>query len=280
MISDLDESIRQFLVEEGGFNPSAIDISFEIPNREWSASISRPTINCYLFDVHENVKLRQGGQITARPGQARRPPFYYDLTYLVTAWTRAVEDEHRLLWHALRTLARFAELPSQHLQGELRESGEAISTKVAQPDGVLKSPGEFWTALGNELKPSLSFLVTVPLSRDLVALGPPVLSTSLRLAQAGPDGAAGAAEELLWIAGTVTDAAGAPLRGVAVSIEGRALSSVTDAAGHFRLRGLAPGRYTLVARTGDHHQRREVEIGAARYDISFSPLSSVDSSDS
>lgn len=272
MISDLDESIRQFLIKEGNFSPSAIDISFEIPNREWSASISRPTINCYLFDLHENLKLRQGGsQVVARGGQIsqRRPPFYYDLTYLVTAWTRVVEDEHRLLWHALQTLARFAELPSEHLQGDLQASPEAIATKVAQPDGVLKSPGEFWTALGNELKPSLNYLVTVPLQRDTIVTGPPVLTTSLRVSPIGPADAPPVVEEGLWIAGTVRDAAGAPMPDVQVSIEGRSQTSRTDAAGHFRLRGNAPGHYTLIAQSEGRQQRQEIDVRSTSYDISF-----------
>ena len=41
------------------------------------------------------------GRVTAR----RRPPRYYKLSYLVTAWTQRPEDEHRLLSAVLALLA-------------------------------------------------------------------------------------------------------------------------------------------------------------------------------
>lgn len=190
MLSDLDESIRQILIKEGGFDPVDIDISFDIPNREWSGGISKPTLNCYLFDIHENLERRQQGMQTENRGTPmavrRRAPFYYDLTYLVTAWTRMVEDEHRLLWHTLRTLVRFSVLPDEHIQGTLSDYGLPIHTRTAQPNGVLKSPGEFWGALGNHLKPSLAYVVTVALDRDAFMAGPPVLTTTVRLRQHEP----------------------------------------------------------------------------------------------
>ena len=58
MISDLDETIKQLLIKKGGLDGGTVDISFEIPNREWSASISKPRINLYLYDIRENHNLR------------------------------------------------------------------------------------------------------------------------------------------------------------------------------------------------------------------------------
>jgi hypothetical protein len=63
MISELDESIRKLLVRQGGLDPLDIDIRFEIPDREWSSTISKPTVNCYLYDIHENRQLREEGWI-------------------------------------------------------------------------------------------------------------------------------------------------------------------------------------------------------------------------
>ena len=34
------------------------DLAFDQPNREWSARLNRPTLNIFLHDMHENVKLR------------------------------------------------------------------------------------------------------------------------------------------------------------------------------------------------------------------------------
>jgi hypothetical protein len=268
MISELDETIRQMMINDGGFDPADIDVSFDIPNREWSATISKPTLNCYLFDIRENREMRQSGMVAERTtgnGQVRRrPPVRLDLTYLLTAWTRAVEDEHRLLWHTLATLMRFPVLPQDRRQGLLREHELPIYTKIAQSDGVLKSPGEFWTALENQLKPSLSYVVTLAIDRDLLVAGPPVLTSSIRFKT--PDGAS---EEWIRFGGTLRDAQGAPLAGEAVAIEGHGAAAQTDDEGRFNLRVPATGRYTLVVGAGATARRHEVDVPQADYDLAF-----------
>ena len=37
MFVDLDESLRQLLVERGSLNSGEIDISFDMPTRDWAA---------------------------------------------------------------------------------------------------------------------------------------------------------------------------------------------------------------------------------------------------
>lgn len=268
MLSELDETIRQLLIKEGGLDPTEIEVAFDIPNREWSGAISKPTLNCYLFDIHENVELRQQGMRTEKQGTAqavrRRPPLYFDLTYLVTAWTRAVEDEHRLIWHALRTLARFATMPTKHLQGVLREYDMPIFTRTAQPNGVLKSPSEFWTALENQLKPSLAYVVTLSFERDALPAGPPTLSTRFRFGSTDTT-----PEDFIWFGGTVRDEQGDQVSGAVVEIEGSAQRDVTDTRGNFRLKVPREGRYTLVTRRGDLLERRELDIPNVSYDITL-----------
>ena len=122
MISDLDETIKQLLIKKGGIDPSAVDIEFKTPNREWSASISKPTINAYLYDIRENHALRGTEFSVSRDdnGHATRKknPSRIDLSYLITAWTSDIVDEHHLLWNALATLFRYPELPDDILQGK------------------------------------------------------------------------------------------------------------------------------------------------------------------
>ena len=180
MIRELDETIKRLLVDRGGLDPSQVDIEFEIPDREWASSISRPTVNCYLFDIHENRQLRDPGFRTDRSGpvaRTRRPPWRIDLAYLITAWTKNVEDEHQVLWQVLATLAQHPILPAEVLQGGLAAVEGDIPTSVAQPDGgPLRSPGEFWSALDNKLKPSINYVVTLPLDTQAPISAPFVLS--------------------------------------------------------------------------------------------------------
>jgi hypothetical protein len=264
MLNELDETIRQILINEGRLDPAEVDVSFDIPNREWSSGISKPTLNCYLFDIHERRVLREDGwrlEERGTPRTARRqPPLFYEMTYLVTAWTRAVEDEHRLLWQVLRTLVRFPVLNDErtthlrpYLQGDLQDYPWPIAASVAQMEGVLKSPGEFWTALENQIKPSLSYVVTLGLDREAVVAGPPVLSTgiSIRLPES-------TSEQGFQINRIFQIKPNTTLEGISVTVAGHTVAAVTDSAGHFQLEGLPPGRYTLLARIGDQMQRRVV----------------------
>ena len=68
MINDLDETIKQLLIKRGALDPAEIDINFETPDREWSASISKPTVNIYLYDMRENHQLRSTEWTVTRDG--------------------------------------------------------------------------------------------------------------------------------------------------------------------------------------------------------------------
>lgn len=63
MISDLDETIEQILIKEGKLDSAEIDIVFNIPYREWSGSISKSTVNIYLYDIRENTEFRRNERI-------------------------------------------------------------------------------------------------------------------------------------------------------------------------------------------------------------------------
>lgn len=264
MLSELDESIRQMLINEGGFSSAEVDVSFDIPTREWSGGISRPTLNCYLFDIHERRVLRDEGLRLqgrgTREALQTRPPLFFDLTYLITAWTREVEDEHRLLWHMLQTLARFPSLPRKHLQGALVEYAWPINTSIAQPEGVLKSPGEFWSALENQLKPSLSFVVTLGLDRDALAAGPPVLSSgiTIRLPES-------TVQDGFRLSQLFRLEPGAPMGGIAVRVDGHTVETTSNDDGWFTLNGLEPGRYVVTASIAGALQRAEIVIRDADY---------------
>lgn len=184
MINDLDETLRQLLIQKTPLDPAQVEVNFELPDREWSAGLAKPTINLYLYDVRENRELRELDWITGQDEHGitrRRAPTRIDLSYLVTAWTRGVEDEHRLLWQALATFFRHPVLPDELLQGDLREQGRSVRLSTAQGDGVLKNPADFWAALDNQLKPSVSLAVTVELDLGIVITAPPVSEVSVGL---------------------------------------------------------------------------------------------------
>lgn len=273
MINAVDKTIEAILVEEGGFEHGVVDIRFETPNREWSSRISVPTLNCYLFDIRENLSLRQQGrQLEPKePGELlrRQPALWFDLTYLITAWTQAIEDEHMLLWQALLTLAQHRALPPERLAEGLRGRAAPIYTSVARPDSVLKSPGEFWSALENQLKPSISYTLTLSVEREQLLQVTPVSSVLFGVQWAGSRNGravpAGAPERRrrAWIAGVVRDEAGQTVPGAAVQVEGLAMQALSDDEGRYRLGALMPGSYTLVASSAGAIGRRAITLGDA-----------------
>ncbi|MBI2930807.1 MAG: DUF4255 domain-containing protein [Planctomycetes bacterium] len=48
MFADVDESIRKLLVQRGHLDSGEVDISFDMPTRQWAAGVSKPTVNLYL----------------------------------------------------------------------------------------------------------------------------------------------------------------------------------------------------------------------------------------
>lgn len=268
MIAELDETIRQLLLREGGLDPSDVDVSFDLPNREWSMGISKPTLNCYLFDIRENRELRQSGLAMVGSGTRAavriREPIRVSVTYLITAWTRQVEDEHRLLFQALRTLLRYPDIPDELRAGALRQQQHPLRTAIIQPDGVLKSPGEFWTALENHLKPSLSYVVNLALEHDKLPAGPPVFVQTMRFL-APLNGL----DEYLAFGGVVRDSKGQAVPGAEVRVDGHRGPVTCDNLGRFRLQVPKPGKYTLLAKLDGTEKRREIVVPEPDFDVSL-----------
>ena len=122
MLTDFDNTLKQLLVKRVRLDPNEVEISFECPNREWSAKVLRPTVNLYLFDLRENWSCATGcapHRGAARAERPAPPPVYVDLSYFITAWARNVADEHHLLWRVMTTLMREPAIEADVLQGTI-----------------------------------------------------------------------------------------------------------------------------------------------------------------
>lgn len=257
MIADLDETIRQLLIAEMPIKNGEVDIKFDQPKREWSSRLSKPTVNLFLYDLRENNVLRQH-QWERLPNdgdlaQLKRSPFRVDCSYMLTTWAADPEDEHRLLTRCLLTLFRFPVLPEDRLVGSVRNPPFEIQARLASHD-KLTNPAEVWSALDNEMRPSVSYVVTLALDPWKEITGPIVRTLTLRTGQSItlPRRWRLVEEtraEMAFIGGTVRDRTqdGAPLAGIAVAIKGTGLFDTTDEQGRFTLGSMPPGEYTLVA---------------------------------
>ena len=191
MLSDVDEVLRKLLIREIDIQGNEVDIQFDQPKREWSSRLSKPTINLFLFDLRENLRLRGAEQyrtITRPDGMAeiKRNPVRMDLRYLMTAWVKEAEDEHLLLASALTGLLRNPFLPEDLLTPRLQNQPTSIPLEVATfppESGPIDKFTEIWGVLDNEMRPGILVTVTVSIDPYSPMVFPQVRSRETRFLQ-------------------------------------------------------------------------------------------------
>lgn len=282
MIADLDETIKKVLVAELPIKNGEIDVKFDQPKREWSAKLTKPTVNFFLYDVRENAALRQaqwqpvingnGSNGNDNVARSKKTPFRIDCYYMMTTWASEPEDEHRLLTRCLMALFRHPVLPEHMMVGSLQSNRFEVSTGLARHD-KLTNPAEVWSALDNEMRPSISYIVTLALDPWAIVTGPVVRTFTIRSGQTTSlpveQELQTKAFDINYIGGTVRSKK-SPQPGVEVAIKGTGWFDKTNEKGQFTLGGMPPGEYTLVVWPGDGKPKEKaVQVPAAEgdYDI-------------
>lgn len=269
MLNDVDETLKQFLISDVPIERGEVDVSFERPTREWSGRLSRPTLNLFMFDIRERSGFRDDAAMKQRTAMGlvaqHLPPRRVDLSYMVTAWAREPEDEHRILGRVLASLYRGTEVPPHHFQGELRDSEYPLLGRIAPPDHIIK-PADLWGVMDNELRTSLTWVVTAPLQVFAPVTGPLVRTVELEFGEAGEE----PRERWIQVAG-LAHRKGDPLAtvaGVRVSVVGTAHTALTGADGKFTFAGVLAGEHTLAIVTPDGKERTQaISVPSPSYDI-------------
>jgi hypothetical protein len=279
MIADLDQTIEKLITTEFPIKNGEIDIAFDQPKREWSARLARPTINFFLFDIRENNVLRQHqwekmAQLPGNGGppniQQKRTPFRIDCHYIITSWAANPKDEHRLLSRTLLTLFRYPILPESTLMGDIKGQPFKIQAKLVTHDH-LTNPAELWGAMDNEIRPSMSYLVTLAADPWAEVTGPAVTSYTLTtgIAENLPgnriDGETAVTSH--HIAGTITTE-NDPQAGITVAIKNSGFITTTNNKGQYMLGSLPEGEHTLVAWTATGKPiEKSITVPGTGYDI-------------
>jgi hypothetical protein len=267
MIADLDETIKKVLVAELPIKNGEIDVKFEQPKREWSAKLTKPTVNFFMYDVRENAALRQAnwqaingngngngnGNSPDNIARSKKTPLRVDCYYMMTTWASEPEDEHRLLSRCLMAMYRHPILPEHMLVGTLQHNRYEVSTGLARHD-KLTNPAEVWSALDNEMRPSVSYIVTLALDPWAVVTGPVVRTFTIRSGQTltlpVEQELHTESRDINYIGGTVRRKKH-PQPGLEVAVKGTGWFDKTDDKGQFTLGGMPPGEYTLVVWPGE-----------------------------
>ena len=251
MINDLSIVLRNILNDPALPEPlQSAQIEFDHPTETYTPTGGLRTINVFLYDIRENVELRNSEPIVERlNGQARitRAPIRVECSYLITAWPDGTGQamflqEHQLLSQVLQALSRFSTIPPNFLTGTALVGQEPPLPVMTAQAGELKSPSEFWTAMGSRLRPSLTVCATIsiqPFTADLV----PIAATKQFGVQ--PIDNPAAREDLFEFGGRIADAGDNPVDAATVTLVEPGLVTTTDAAGRYSFGLVAARDYTL-----------------------------------
>ena len=270
MLADLDETLRGMLkseLERHGFE--GIEIAFDAPTREWSGQLSAPAVNLFLYDMRESDEERPSGWTKQRVGDEYiegPPPLVMEVSYSITAWAQAVEDEHRLLSQVLAVLYSYRNLPEDVLGDRLAAASgkHAIEGTIGRPQ---TEKADFWTSVGGRFKASLDYAVRVTVESGAVFTRGPEVRTQLMRTRIS-DGPPGAVSELHRFGGKLRGLDDQPLADAWVAMPAAGRWTSTDREGRFIFDRIIPGKHHVVARTLEGGTvEAEVEIPGPSVDL-------------
>lgn len=272
MIDLLDETIRDLIMQRGLFDADSVEVSFQQPTGTWAAGLTRPTINCYLYDIRENTELRSAEWFVEQKekGQAskRLAPRRYNLSYLITAWApNQAGDEHAILWRVLAVLSNHPIIPTELCHGELKNQPYPIKTETAQSTIALENLPDLWSVMDTPLRPSINYVVTLSMDRAITFTSPLVFTKRAQVRERY----APWREEIIQIAGIVT-LEGRPLAGADVTLAETGRTVRTDEFGRYQFRNVPQGRYHLQVRFGQAISEREIVVPNERYEFPYYDL--------
>ena len=275
MFEDVDETLRKLFIRDLPIKNGEVDIKFNQPKREWTARLSRPTLNIFMYKLEENQKLRQPQPVweveRKQDGTVarRRRPVRVNLHYMITSWATDPEDEHRLLSRALATMLRYEYLPEELFPEGLRDQPVPIPILVAAQD-ELQDTSLMWSALDNEMRPVVSCQVTLSVNPYVFFDTPPVRTRELRFGQTNEN----LVEQLLqeagsnvyWSVGGVVHSKS--VANLVLTLVERDQQISLDQDGRFVIGRLRAGEYTLeVAMNGGQPRPFKISVPSPDYEI-------------
>jgi hypothetical protein len=233
-LESIDESLESFLRADVPLSPTDVDVSFEAPDREWSAKLTRPTVNLFLWDIRRSAVRSNSGvrteQIDGAVNRRMAPPML-DLRYVVTAWTSDLGDERALLAGVLRSLLAHGELPREHLGAAFAGLDRPVLNIARSGEDHM----DVFKAVEGQLKPGLNLVMTTPFDTGVeLPVAPAVREIGTSVGRLGR-----AAETRRRVAGEVVDAEQRGAVGAVVRSPGFATTVNTR------------GQFLLRASTGD-----------------------------
>ncbi|GAB2460697.1 Pvc16 family protein [Jatrophihabitans fulvus] len=157
----VDDSLEHMLRAELPFPEEAGDVSFDVPSSAWAGSVTRPTVNLFLFDISRSSQPnRFTRRASAEDGRTerRKPQPMIELNYMISAWVgNDPRESHQLLGEVLSRFAARDALPAEYVAPELEAP---ILISFVEDDR--HRARDIWNGANNSLQAGFSMHVTVP----------------------------------------------------------------------------------------------------------------------
>jgi hypothetical protein len=269
VLSTVHDVLRAVVYRGAGFGPDEVDVRFEAPTRDFIDRLDRPTISMVPIDFTENLELgRKDFQVRRNEHHQETafPPRRIDVRYMTVALSTEPTDEHELVWRTLAALLRTPEVPIDLLPDSIRAFNTPIVVTTAHQAEELRLL-DVWSNLGVEPHPSFTCVVTLPMDPELMTRSPLVLT---RIARYGRMDASIPGDERSHIGGVVRDAAGRPVPGAVVALDGaNGGGSVADAQGRFVLRSVLSGKHGLRVAADGALKKVVIQAPDGPYDVTL-----------
>jgi hypothetical protein len=154
----VDESLEAFFRAAVPLSATDVDVSFEAPDRDWAAKLSRPTVNAFLWDIRRSAtRSHSGVRTVTRPDGVfhQSAPPVLELRYVVTAWTSDHGDERALLAGLLRAILAHGAIPREFLPPDYADF-EPPSLTIARAG---EDHMEVMRLIEGQLKPGINMML-------------------------------------------------------------------------------------------------------------------------
>jgi hypothetical protein len=177
----IDSALEQCLRAEVPLPSADVDVAFNAPAKDWSARLSRPTVNLFLWDIRRSsAKQRAGVEEVEIEGRKFRrvPPRVIEMRYLITAWSSEHRDEHQLLGNVASTILAHRSIPNNYLpDGFELPDGKPVAMSLTTTSDL--KPNDFWSSIDGQLKPGLDIVVTFRVATTLTEVAEPATGVDL-----------------------------------------------------------------------------------------------------
>lgn len=174
MLHALNLSLESFLRAEVPLPAGQIDVEFRPPDRDWSARLTRPTLNVFLHEVRRSTSRSVTGTVHRQTNGAHSrevlSPFVR-VRWCISLWTPEPADELRVLGEVLSLVVTTGGIPDVHLVDPLPWLGNGVELALAGED--VRPVGDLWSGLGVPPRLAVELIgvlpVAPPLSRSVPA---------------------------------------------------------------------------------------------------------------